>query len=1007
MNIELKISIIVSCFNKESLIKYSVNSALSQTYQNCEVIVVDDGSTDNSSDFLAELNMSNPRLTVIRQENLGLSVARNTGLAASIGDYVLFHDGDDILFPEAVAELVDSIRTDTGAVDIIGGVFEKYVNDSARILKAFLDDVYVTSFFEKPEIFWRHFANFSSCNKLFRRDFLLQNDILFLPNLYMQDIDFWFHAVKNAKGIRFTSIPVATYMKTQGSWSTRRTEKRFSSFIELSARLTNLKKGLSLDARASLDGALLQGAGLFFMRWKLREFYETKDNSYLQIIGKLLNDMPVYSFLRYFEYRQNIISFVAYLIRSERYQEALELIDYEKTVQPNQLKLCSKLSVSDDDNKRVMDGLLSQIKEQIPTANAELESEKMHVRNPIIKEGGFRNYANLNILVFGLGNLYNAGGVQLSYQHLFQHLVDQGNSVTFYSHWAEKPDEDFYYTYDQRIAFGFYKLNEQPANIKNIRKIAQETNPDVILIVNSAQNALVLVSALYDLPYPVVLSERGGADHCLEHSWATKLQRQVAHGAVEYSHMLMESYHTAVHPALVEYVRFIPSGIPMTEKRADTATAAENGMKTVLYTGRLAFEKDLDLLLKAFSNLATEFPDWQLRITGDGPEKQSLEALKSNLNCKSQISFDGSIQDSEILSEIYQSSHIFVLPSRAEGCPLSLREAFSYGLPSIGFASCSGTNEIIQSNVNGLLASVDNKEMGLTNELRKLMQSKDLRKKLGDQAAIDASKYSLEAVFQKTEQLLIDAAQWRSQRQRLRVFKRHHNSNSYNYLETQFRKIKKKGKARNIYMFELAKRLKGLDQPLIAAYCMIYGGCLFDWQWYLKQNLSVKLSGQDPLTHYLTKGWKQGLAPSPDFDVAFYRKKYMEKSKKSCPLTHFYLNGRYKGCVPSANTSKKLLKQITEELKQENITCGQGRSRIAKFSMLISKLPFVAMPKIYTDKRPGFGQISKKEFKKIIGREIVWSRMGSDAIRLIIQNTSKFSKNKKARVIKKFESLPY
>ncbi len=96
------ISVIIPSYNQESYIIDAVESVLAQTYTDCEIIVVDDGSIDNTH---ARLTSYFDRIRYLHQANKGLSGARNAGLAASHGDYILFLDGDDLLRSDALEKL--------------------------------------------------------------------------------------------------------------------------------------------------------------------------------------------------------------------------------------------------------------------------------------------------------------------------------------------------------------------------------------------------------------------------------------------------------------------------------------------------------------------------------------------------------------------------------------------------------------------------------------------------------------------------------------------------------------------------------------------------------------------------------------------------------------------------------------------------------------------------------------------------------------------------------------
>src|SRR6266542_2149387 len=92
------VSIVIVCYNQARYLREAIQSALAQTFADIEVLVVDDGSTDNTRDVA----LSFPRVRYIHQGNQGLAAARNTGIRETTGPYLLFLDADDRLYPEAV-----------------------------------------------------------------------------------------------------------------------------------------------------------------------------------------------------------------------------------------------------------------------------------------------------------------------------------------------------------------------------------------------------------------------------------------------------------------------------------------------------------------------------------------------------------------------------------------------------------------------------------------------------------------------------------------------------------------------------------------------------------------------------------------------------------------------------------------------------------------------------------------------------------------------------------------
>ena len=106
METKAKVTVIVPVYNVEKYLRKCLDSLINQTYKNLEIIVVDDGSTDNSVKICDEFANRDNRITVIRQKNGGISIARNAGLGKMTGSYVTFVDSDDYLEINAVEKFL-------------------------------------------------------------------------------------------------------------------------------------------------------------------------------------------------------------------------------------------------------------------------------------------------------------------------------------------------------------------------------------------------------------------------------------------------------------------------------------------------------------------------------------------------------------------------------------------------------------------------------------------------------------------------------------------------------------------------------------------------------------------------------------------------------------------------------------------------------------------------------------------------------------------------------------
>lgn len=105
-----KVSIIIPVYNLEEYIEHCIRSLLNQTYENIEILCIDDGSSDDSAAVIAKLIDEDKRIKYIYQENGGVSAARNKGLESADGDYIMFVDGDDYMHYQSAEILVASIE---------------------------------------------------------------------------------------------------------------------------------------------------------------------------------------------------------------------------------------------------------------------------------------------------------------------------------------------------------------------------------------------------------------------------------------------------------------------------------------------------------------------------------------------------------------------------------------------------------------------------------------------------------------------------------------------------------------------------------------------------------------------------------------------------------------------------------------------------------------------------------------------------------------------------------
>ena len=175
--------------------------------------------------------------------------------------------------------------------------------------------------------------------------------------------------------------------------------------------------------------------------------------------------------------------------------------------------------------------------------------------------------------------------------------------------------------------------------------------------------------------------------------------------------------------------------------------------KKIVCIARLALQKRVDLLIESFSLIKDKYPDWVVEFWGEKDVepryRDKIFHLCEQLNVQNRVLFKGKTSNVEA---VLSDSSIFAFPSLFEGFPLALGEAMSKGVPSVGCIDCPGVNDLIRNERNGLL--VEPSPEVFANALSRLIDDKDLRRKLGVQAKVDISEYCPEKVWSKWDDLI-------------------------------------------------------------------------------------------------------------------------------------------------------------------------------------------------------------------------------------------------------------
>ena len=190
-----KISIVIPVFNTEKYISRCLDSALTQSLNEIELICVDDGSSDGSRDILQRYAKTDDRVKVIVQQNQGQSHAQNKAMDSAVGDFIFFLDSDDYLTDSSALKVLYDAAITTNS-QVVGGLVHIFSED--KKLERHLNEVWMSrnGFPREGEVVFKDFVSpYGYTRYLYRRELLLNNGIYFPPTTFLQDALFCFPAL--------------------------------------------------------------------------------------------------------------------------------------------------------------------------------------------------------------------------------------------------------------------------------------------------------------------------------------------------------------------------------------------------------------------------------------------------------------------------------------------------------------------------------------------------------------------------------------------------------------------------------------------------------------------------------------------------------------------------------------------------------------------------------------------------------------------------------------------
>lgn len=238
-----KVSVIVPVYNVEKYIARCLNSLVNQTLDDLEIIVVNDGSKDNSEQIIKQFKKDYKNIIYVKKENGGLSSARNFGLIYATGEYVAFLDSDDYVDRSLYKKMYEKAK-ETNSDYVECDFIWKYP-DHEKIDVGF-------RYKDKKEMFEK--ARVVAWNKLIKRDIIINNKLEFPVGLYYEDIEFFYKLLPYINNFSFVEEPLIYYVQRGNSIVNKQDSRTKQIFKVLDNVIEYYKKiGLYNEYKAQIE----------------------------------------------------------------------------------------------------------------------------------------------------------------------------------------------------------------------------------------------------------------------------------------------------------------------------------------------------------------------------------------------------------------------------------------------------------------------------------------------------------------------------------------------------------------------------------------------------------------------------------------------------------------------------------------------------------------------------------------------------------------------------------
>ncbi len=299
------ISIIIPMYNVAQYISKCIESVYSQNMviSDFEVILIDDESPDDSLVIAKKLTSDKENVTIISQKNKGLGGARNTGIEAAKGEYIVFLDSDDLFLPDGITKILALAQEKKLDVLEFGA---QGVNENGEIIYT-ISKTSNNLVYNGVEYYNKIRYMDSACNKLYRRNFLNTHNLRFIEKIYIEDYEFNTRVFNLAQRVMATSILVSSFLQTPNSItrnsSPEKKEKMKQDIIQVIKIINEQRKEVLVENKLFFNQRLSYlTATLFYQLIKNKASYQ----EFVSLKNQMIRDNIFFVDYSIFDKRKNL-----------------------------------------------------------------------------------------------------------------------------------------------------------------------------------------------------------------------------------------------------------------------------------------------------------------------------------------------------------------------------------------------------------------------------------------------------------------------------------------------------------------------------------------------------------------------------------------------------------------------------------------------------------------------------------------------------------------------------